>query len=207
LVRHTGGILEWIAAIVTAGERISRRDLPGAPERSEELPAWYLAALADTLDVLSAADPAAETWTFSSIGDRTTSWWCRRLAVEIAIHRWDIQHAVTIGGGDAAMPIDGEVAAAGIEEFILDFLPRLLGQDGVNGVDGTLHLHATDGPVEWWIDLDGGGIARPEHAKADTALRGTRSDLLLWLANRGPLDSLEVIGSLQTPSNWSQIRL
>jgi hypothetical protein len=196
-----------MAAVVTAGERVSRRDLPAAPERREELPAWYLAALAHTLDVLSAADPTAETWTFSSIGDRTTGWWCRRLAVETAIHRWDIQHAVALSGGDAPTSIDGEVAAAGIEEFILDFLPRLLGQDWVDGVDGTLHLHATDGPAEWWIDLDAGGIARPEHAKADTAIRGTRSDLLLWLANRGPLDSLEILGSPRAPNNWSQIRL
>jgi uncharacterized protein (TIGR03083 family) len=206
LVRHTGGILAWIAAVVTSGARVSRRDLPPPPERADELTPWYLASLARTIAVLTAADPAAETWTFSPTGDRSTTWWCRRLAVEVAIHRWDIEQAVALGGGAAPMPIDGEVAAAGIEEFLVEFLPGLLAQEGVDGFAGTLHLHATDGPTEWFIDLDADGTALAKHARADCAIRATRSELLLWLTNRGPLDSLEVIGSPETPNNWRQLR-
>jgi uncharacterized protein (TIGR03083 family) len=206
LVRHTGGILGWITAVVTSGERVSRRDLPTAPEGLNELGPWYLASLARTLDVLSAADPAAEMWTFSPTGDRTTGWWCRRLAIEVAIHRWDIEHAVALAGGDAPQPIDGDAAAAGIEEFFLEFLPRLLGQDGVSGIAGTLHLQASEDPASWWVDLDEGGALLAESAEAGTTIRGTRSDLLLWLMNRGPLDSLETSGDIDT-SSWSQLRL
>jgi hypothetical protein len=133
-------------------------------------------------------------------------WWRRRLAVEVAIHRWDVEHAVALGGGLSPTPIDGEVASAGTDEFVIEFLPGLLAKGNVKGVEGTLHLHATDGPTEWWIDLDTEGQALAEHAKADTAIRGTRSDLLLWLTNRGPLNSLEVIGNQTTPDSWSQLR-
>jgi uncharacterized protein (TIGR03083 family) len=205
LVRHMGGILRWMAAVVSLRTRVDRRTLDAAPEAAPALPHWYLASLDQTLAVLGSADPQSETWTFSSTGDRTVAWWCRRLATEIAIHRWDAEHAVAATGGSRPEPIDGDVAAAGIEEFVVEFLPGLLAQPAREGIGGTLHLHATDGPVEWHIDLDAGGTATKEHAKADTAVRGHRSDLLLWLTNRGPLDTIEVFGASEIISNWSQI--
>ena len=76
-------------------------------------------------------------------------------------------------------PLDGEVARAGIEEFVVEFLPGLLAQEGVEGLGGTLHLFATDGPAEWWIDLDTTGSTIPGRENADTAVRGSRSDLSL----------------------------
>jgi uncharacterized protein (TIGR03083 family) len=210
VARHLGGIFTWMAAIVTSGDRVSRRDLPPAPEARGDLPAWYRTELDRVLDVFARADPEAVTWIFSDRGDRRVAWWHRRLAVETAVHRWDVQHAVAAvglppdGGPD---PVEGPVAAAGIEEFVVDFLPGLLSRDGVAGLDGTLHLHATDGPSEWWMDLDAGGAARPDHAKADTALRGTRSDLLLWLYNREPADRIEVFGPTAVLEQWRQLTI
>ncbi|MDT4935577.1 MAG: hypothetical protein QOK11_3469, partial [Pseudonocardiales bacterium] len=94
------------------------------------------------------------------------------------------------------------------EEFLIEFLPGLLAQDTVDGLTVTLHLHATDGPSEWWIDLDAraDAVAVAGHAKADTAIRGTRSDLLLWLTNRDPSDPLEVLGRADVATNWAQLR-
>ncbi len=206
LVRHTGGIFMWMAAVVSSGDRVSRRTLPPPPKHLEDLAGWYVGSLERTLTVLGSANPEATTWTFSTTGDHRVRWWCRRLAVEVAIHRWDAQHAAAIGGGPGPAPLDGEVAAAGVEEFMVEFLPGLLTQDDVVGLSGTLHLHATDGPTEWWIDLDARGIAIPEHAKADTAIRGTRSDVLLWLTNRGPLETVEVHGDREIAERWGQLR-
>jgi hypothetical protein len=98
------------------------------------------------------------------------------------------------------------VVAAGIKEFVIEFLPGLLAQEATGELSGTLHLHATDGPTEWWIDLDAAGKAVPGHAKADTAIRGTRSDLLLWLTNRSSLDSLEVSGPQELLDSWKRLR-
>src|SRR5712671_3490108 len=99
LVRHMGSIFMWMAAIVTSRERVSRRTLDPGPQDPVELSRWYLASLDRTLDVLGSADPGSETWTFSSTGDRRVAWWNRRLAVEVAIHRWDAQHAVATDSG------------------------------------------------------------------------------------------------------------
>ncbi|HEY3843936.1 MAG TPA: maleylpyruvate isomerase family mycothiol-dependent enzyme [Acidimicrobiales bacterium] len=205
LVRHTGGIFMWMAAVVTSGERVSRRTLAAAPDDPADLAAWYVGVLDRTLAALAAAQADAPVWTFSATGNRRVAWWCRRLAVEVAIHRWDAQHAVAEDGAGPG-PLDGEVAAAGIEEFVVEFLPGLLAREGVEGLGGTLHLHGSDGPAEWWIDLDTQGSVLPDYPEADTTVRGTRSDLLLWLTNRGPLETIEVSGTPLVPDGWHQLR-
>ena len=107
-----------------------------------------------------------------------------------------------------ARPLDAAVAAAGIEEFLAEFLLGLLAQPGVGGLTGTLHLHATDGPSQWRVDLDARAEAAavPGHARADTAVRGTQSDLLLWLTNRGPVAGIEVFGRQDVAARWAQLR-
>jgi len=46
----------------------------------------------------------------------------------------------------------------------------------------------------------------PRTAKADTTVRGTRSDLLLWLANRGTPDVLDVSGRSGLLERWVELR-
>jgi hypothetical protein len=196
----------WMAAVVASGDRVSRRLLDPAPESIAGLAGWYVQSLERVLTVLGSAAPDSPTWTFSTIGDRRVGWWCRRLAVEVAIHRWDVQHAAATRGSPGPEPVDGEVAAAGIEEFVIEFLPGLLAQDGVENLVGTLHLHATDGPAEWWIDFDAQTPVRPQHAEADTVVRASRSALLLWLTNRGPLDTVDVLGNQGIVDHWHQLR-
>jgi uncharacterized protein (TIGR03083 family) len=111
LIRHMGGILVWMAAVVTSGERVSRRTLDPGPADPPDLPRWYLASLDRTFGVLGSAGPGSGTWAFSSTGDRRVAWWNRRLAVEVAIHRWDAQDAVAADGGPSPDPPDGDVAA------------------------------------------------------------------------------------------------
>jgi uncharacterized protein (TIGR03083 family) len=218
LVRHTGTVFGWMAAVVASGERVGFGTLDPAPQNPDDLPPWYGTNLRRVLDVLGSTDPASETWTFSRSGDRRACWWCRRLAVEVSIHRWDVEHAVAGGAGPSPAALDGEVAEAGIEEFMIEFLPGLLAKErpdnvgstedvgNLGGIGGTFHLHGEEGSPEWWIDLDAGGPARQQHAKADTAIRGTRSDLLLWLTNRGPLESVELFGSEEVIERWKQFR-
>ena len=133
------------------------------------------------------------------------AWWNRRLAVELAIHRWHAEHAAAADGGPPPSPLDGDVAAAGIEEFMIEFLPSLLALETTGQLSGTLHLHATDGQTGWWIDLDAVGSAVSGPAKADTAIRRTRSDLLPWLTNRSSPGSWKSLaaGNSLTPGSSS----
>jgi MDMPI C-terminal domain len=158
------------------------------------------------VDVLTATPADSPAWTFSSLGERRAGWW-RRLAVELAIHRWDAQHAAADRTA-LPRPVHGDVAVAGIQEFLTEFLPGLLAQPGVTGLAGTLHLHATDEPGQRQANL-GTGTAdnadtRPAHT--DTTVQGTRSDLLLWLTNRGPLPAIKITGRESTAAAWTQLR-
>ncbi len=202
LVRHTGGILAWMTAIITTRQHVSRRTLDPAPRGTTELPVWYLHHLEQALSVLSTTDPDTATWTFSNLGDLRVAWWVRRLAVEVAIHRWDAQHAADPSAPPP--PLDAEISTAGVEEFLTEFLPSLLRRKATVAFIGTLHLHASDGALEWFIDLENPGSATQEHRKADTAIRGTRSDLLLWLTNPHPLN-LDVIGSQDVVNRWVEL--
>jgi hypothetical protein len=49
-------------------------------------------------------------------------------------------------------------------------------------------------PSEWWTDLTIPATPSPGHRTGDTAIRGTRSDLLLSLTNRAPAPPLKIIG-------------
>jgi uncharacterized protein (TIGR03083 family) len=207
LVGHMGAILGWMATIVTTSGAVPRRDREVPPADHGALAAWYSAHLDRTLSILAAAAPRTPVWTFSSRGDQQVSWWRRRVAVELAIHRWDAQRAASAGAA-LPPPLDGNVAAAGIEEFLTEFLPGLLSQPGLEGLGGSVHLHATDGASEWWVSLDDKerAVAVPGHRRAGTAIRATRSDLLLWLTNRQPLGRLEISGSSEVAARWVQLR-
>jgi uncharacterized protein (TIGR03083 family) len=203
LVRHMAAILQWMGAVVGSGDR-SGRGLDPGPEDQAELSSWYLSCLQNTVGVLAATDPDSPTWTFSSLGDRSAAWWARRLAVEIAIHRWDAQHALNCAGGPRPAPVDAAIAQAGVQEFVTEFLPGLLSGAGGEHLTGVLHLRASDARADWWIDLNTAASVNPR-AAADTDLRGSASDLLLWLTNRLATDDLDVVRRSDIAAHWGQL--
>jgi predicted lipid carrier protein YhbT len=93
---------------------------------------------------------------------------------------------------------------AGIEEFLTEFLPGLLSGEGGEHLTGALHLRASDAPAEWWIALNTAASVSPRPA-ADTDLRGSVSDLLLWLTNRLAIDDLDVVRRSDVAEYWGQL--
>ena len=206
LVRHTGGVLAWMAAIVESGERASFRSLPPAPADDAGLSAWFLDNVRRTVGVLRDAAPEREVWTFSTIGEHTVGWWRRRLAVEMAIHRWDAEYAVADqAGAPAPTPLDGNVAAAGIDEFVSEFLPGLLAQQSTPLQAGRLHVAATDGKTAWSLDLSRQGAHVAGDVAPDATVRGTRSDILLWMTNRST-GSVNLDGDRDLLGAWAQLK-
>ncbi|HEV7888142.1 MAG TPA: hypothetical protein VGO92_11335, partial [Acidimicrobiales bacterium] len=69
------------------------------------------------------------------------------------------------------------------------------------------HLHATDVPGEWLVSFEGGVVdVQRGHAKGDAALRGTASDLFLFLWGRAGPDALEVFGDPAVVEAWRQVK-
>jgi uncharacterized protein (TIGR03083 family) len=210
LLVHTSGAHRLATATLRARRRVRHRDLPAPPEGRGAQLAWYREGLGALLDVVEETDPFAETWTWGGVASQRAWWWVRRMAQETGVHRWDAANAAQRFGatGETATGFDPEVAAAGVDEYLVDFLPRLPVEQ-FDGLTGSLHLHATDADGEWTFDLDHPSVpARREHAKSDTAVRGRASDLLLWLWNRQPAAGhLAVFGDQSVATGWSRIAM
>ena len=115
----------------------------------------------------------------------------RDVAHECAVHRWDASEAFGV-----AYAIEPELACDGVDEFFdaawpmwLDYFKRPAG----NGE--TLRLRRTDGPKCWLITLDKLPVVTYEDGEVvDVEVRGSASDLVLWLWGR--MDPPEVHGDV-----------
>ena len=204
LVGHIGQVLEWIGSIAESRARVSRSSQHAVPESNLELPSWYRINLERTLDSLGAAAPESESWTLSRIGDHRIGWWNRRLAVEVAIHRWDLEDAAACEGAPPPHRLNSDVATAGVEEFMVEFLPKLVSQQEDEGLRGAILLDSTDGSRSW-LHLDDRASVSSD-SMGVTTIRASSSDILLWLTNRIPWKTLEVTGPTKVLEHWVQLR-
>lgn len=188
LLAHIGQVHRWAAANATRdadAEFWSSRKItaPAAPERAD----WVregATMLVTALDL----DPEASAWTFGDFPS-TVGFWQRRQAHETVMHRVDAQLAA--GTVDA---IDPTLAVDGIDE-LLWLLPLRAWAKPDPTRSGTAHLHCTDVEGEWLLEFTSEGMRTERvHAKGDVAIRGTASDLLLWISGRGSVDVFEVFG-------------
>jgi uncharacterized protein (TIGR03083 family) len=201
LVGHLGGLYRWVAGWVSS-EGHTGQDAPTVERRPSDagvVVAWARAGLDELLAALAAVSDEALSATW--VEHRPGRFWPRRMAVETALHRWDVQAAV--GEPEAGPePVDAGLAVEGIDELFDVLVPERVG-DGLRGEGEVLHLHATDAPGEWLVTLtDGLPVVERGHAKGDVAARGTASDLLLYLWHRVPADRLQVFGDAGLLERW-----
>lgn len=151
---------------------------------------WFERSAADLEAIFQGADPNERTWTWFE-PDQTVGFWMRRMAHETAVHRWDAQSA-----HGATEPIEGELARDGIDEALDVYQPRWCRPESKFAGNGeSYHFHRTDGEGEWLVMFEGDGMrVSREHKKADVAVRGSASDLLLFLWHRIPAERLDVVG-------------
>jgi uncharacterized protein (TIGR03083 family) len=197
LQRHVAFLHGRVAIGLRSGDTESwfRRDenLPQPP--NDAIAETYAANLAKVVETLGTIDPGAPAWTLTS-PTGTARFWSRRLTHETTIHRWDVEQAV----GIVPTPIEADQAVDGIDEVLTVFFPQAI-ESGSSGE--TVHLHATDADSEHLVVLGSSGLTITRaHEKADVALRGPASDLLLWMWGRKPLEDLEVFGDPDLASRF-----
>ena len=195
LVYHLGEVHVFWRTIV--GDRRNTWEGYEEPERPADgdLLGWYRDGLADTVAVLTAADPISANWTWST--DRTAGFVQRRMAHETAMHRWDAEAAAGLDTG-----IEPHLASDGVDEFLMWFADEPT--EGNPPAGGSVHLHCADVPGEWTVVLNGEGTYDIEraHVKGDCALRGSASDLLLALWRRRPASSIDVVGDAEVAARF-----
>ena len=161
------------------------------PPGGDDLAPSFEQGAADLVALLETMDTSLDWPTWA--GTQPGSFFSRRMAQEITVHRWD-----AVGGA-----IDAELAVDGITELLALFAPRLP-TERFGGTAGTLHLHATDVEGEWLVHLGPNAVTfELGHAKGDVAVRGGAGDLLLWAWNRVPVDErFEVFGDAGLLEAW-----
>ena len=197
LLSHIGRVQHWVVGILVTRAQPDhnwRTDVAPAPDALVD---WFAEGCGQLADALGALAPADEVWTWAP--DHTAGFWARRMAHEVAVHRWDAQ-----GAADASAPIERDLAVDGIQEFF-DLIPVRPNAE-VQGTGQTIHLHCTDGDGEWLARLEPEGIVvTREHAKGDVAVRGSASDLMLVVWGRPQSESLEVFGDAGVLANFLEL--
>jgi uncharacterized protein (TIGR03083 family) len=229
LLKHTGYVHRWATGIVAQG---LARPAGGASEEEilsqgpgdAELPGWFRAGCGALVRALSQAPPDLDCWAFLA-APSPLAFWARRQAHETAIHRVDAEQAAACAGQAAgsagpigapgpagAAPGPGPAfepafAADGVDELIMGFLARNIRRGSRPGLDGSLAIHAADGPAggaDWLVSGGSGesgvsrGLGEPGVSRgtgtAGCDVTGPACDLYLTLWNRRPPDGLQVTG-------------
>jgi uncharacterized protein (TIGR03083 family) len=196
LVQHLTSELHWVRETTARGVTDRPAESPVAPR-----PEWDAALdglhreLTGTIETLEALDADFPAWNWAPQAKKA-SFWQRRMAHEISVHRWDAEAAA-----GRATPIETKLAADGVSEILDTWLPAGR-RKGPTDLHGVAHLASTDAGYEWFVRLRGAGVALLDtgtildsddhHARAQAT--GTASDLLLMLMGRLPAERLVVTG-------------
>ncbi len=177
LALHQGHVWEWARRCVEAGSPVDRSE---SSISDGQLRTWLQEQLSALVVLLRASDPQAPTWTFGP-KPRFTGFWFRRQAHEVTVHLWDAQSAA-----GSPRPIEGELAADGVDEVFTVFLPRQVRLERMAAVEQGVRIRLLDGRT---YDLG-------EQPAAEAT--GEPSDVLLALWHRVPLETLHITGDLDS---------
>lgn len=180
LVTHVGAGARAIARTVRDHADAEPSFAPPAVAPGDLL-AWYDEGVAELVEALANETSDAPAWNWSG-RDETVAFWARRVAHEIAVHRWDAEAAV-----GTPSPVEADLASDGVDEALTVFLPYGLGKRPREGLAGTFVVEAVDTGDTWFgrvlpdtADVVRGGAAETP----DAVLRGTASDLVLAIWGR-----------------------
>jgi uncharacterized protein (TIGR03083 family) len=191
LAVHIGRGLRTFHAIVTGGGDDGALAVPEGPDAAD----WVLAGLDPLVTVLSEVPPDKPVPFPHDAGDRPAGLIASLLAVEVGVHRWDVESVL----GDHA-PVPADLAVQEVESVFANFVPRLAGS-GVADIGGTVWLRALDTDAAWVVRVTDGRLATErapaEPSSASVVVSGAAQDiaLLVWKRALPPRPELDVTGS------------
>ena len=172
-------------------------------EDAEADPVGFLRrCLGELLTELESRDPASPSATWWP-PDQTVGFWCRRMALETAVHRVDVESAAS-----AISAVDPDLALDGVDELIEMMLggdwsdveeDEWAGVDPEAGAGRALDL--VSGQRRWRVTpyadrIDYAGVyGEPvSGSPPEATISGEASDLFLWMWGRLPDSVLRVEG-------------
>jgi uncharacterized protein (TIGR03083 family) len=191
LAVHIGRVLRRFPGII-AGD--GEQPPVEAPD-GEDVAGWVLAAVDPLVTLLGEIPPDKPVRFPHQAGDRPAGLIAPLVAVEVGVHRWDVESVL-----GEHVPIPSDLAVQEVESVFANFVPRLAAS-GVADIGGTVWLQTTDTAAAWSARVSDGRLVtervpdRP-HDTA-TAVTGTAQDiaLLIWKRAVPPRPQLDVTGS------------
>jgi len=209
LATHLGRGHRWAAQIVAtrATTPIPMREVADGklPQDPALHASWLNAGAGQVIEAVTAAGSDL-VWTLAGLGP--AGFWARRRAHEAAVHLADAQLAVGLG-----VDLAPEFAADGVDEWLARIAVGLAAAQAsdLRGDGQSLHFHATDpglsGTGEWLVTRTPSGVTVTRgHGKADVAVRGPATSLLLVLTRRLPPShpGIEILGEQELLTHWLQ---
>jgi uncharacterized protein (TIGR03083 family) len=188
VVRHTATVYLHKIEVL----RLGRLPDPWPPNLEAREPlALYDEARAALLNALAQAGTSLETWTFSP-SDKTSGFWYRRMALETAVHRVDVELA-----HDVATPIDRDLALDGIDEVLSLMLggPWWAEGDTSSPVNATVRVTADGNSWTTKADATSATVTRDTDAEVAAEIFGDPTDVFLWLWGRRDTAAVQTAGS------------
>lgn len=211
LVRHLGLIHLWAAANVAfpSDDWLDADDIPDMARYWPELGAawpsdddlvdWYRRTHANLVEVLDAAPADHQCFSFLPAPTPVTMW-ARRQASEIAIHRFDAEHARSMPSA-----FDAAFAADMLDELLTGFAPRMGHSDADPSSDPVLHVHADDVDEDWYVTIGSDEITSSREATAaDLTVSATASELYLLMWNRADDSTAALSGDPSLLHLWRE---
>ena len=186
LVVHLGRVQRFWASTIRRGEDVDpgRPDDSLRPAEGEDLGAWFGEGANELLRAVDESPPDRPAWTWWE-APRTAVAIARHQVQEAAVHRWDAE----VAGGRPGSPLDPDVAADALDEFVHVTLAELPKWTAWPGDAAVVEVAPTDVVGASRSVFLGGADGPPT-----TTLSATASDLLLLLYGRLPLEAATVTG-------------
>ena len=201
LLGHLGEVFNfWGTQLQAASPEGPVEPSSGGRPAGADIMDWFEAASAELQANLAGRDREQPCWNWSG-QDFTADWVCRRVALEAAVHRYDVELAV-----GAPSVIEGDLAVDGIDEWIGVHLAVDVPEFPEVSLGGVLCLACADHAAAWTVEVTSGRLRwREGRGPADAVLVGSASDLYLYCWNRRPLEVLALTGNRQVALAWSSL--
>ena len=190
-----GDVVEHTAVVYlhkVACTRLGRPPEPWPPAEVEgrEPRELFDEAVPELLTLFETSDPedASHTWWDP---DQSVGFWMRRMALETAVHRVDLELAYGV-----PTPVDADLALDGIDELLVMMLAgdEWAEHGTAEPVDAVIRV--TSAGRSWTVALDAKAVSVDRSADGAVAVEvtGDPSVLFLWLWGRSGAESLAMTG-------------
>jgi uncharacterized protein (TIGR03083 family) len=192
LAAHVGRVLRTFGPILAASlDPAGQEPAPDvlAPSGYEVIE-WVRAGIGPIVELLGRTQPGRLVTFPHGGGNRAAGLVAPLLAVEVGVHRWDLESVL---GEHAEIP--SELAVRAVDSVFENFVPRLAAS-GVDPIGGRVRLTASDVGLGWDLAVEDGRLVAGRSSGQDSGhevtVSGRAHDLALLVWKRRPPAGLSV---------------